>query len=161
MHGGPSYRNDIFKFMSQNLAFLAKNNFERLDLIEAHNNIFNYDLISLSETSLNQSVEIPETLLDGYTFVSANNPSKGRHGGVGVLYKNYLNVTVRNDLSFDETIVLELNFGRKKIFFTVLYRSPANSHLSDEFQEFLLNFERLHKNIKAENPFSIFYYGRF
>ena len=82
LHPGHSYRNNIFKFMSWNLNSLAKNNFERLDLIEAHNNIFNYDLISLSETSLNQSVEIPETLLDGYTFVSANNPSNAIYGGV-------------------------------------------------------------------------------
>ena len=39
--------------------------------MEAHNAIFNYDLISICETSLNDTVEIPETLLNDYTFVQA------------------------------------------------------------------------------------------
>ena len=73
-------------------------------------------------------------------------------------YKNYLPVTVRNDLSFDETFVVELKFGRKKIFFTVLYRSAAFNHISPEFQAFLSN---LHSKIKTENPFAIFYIGDF
>ena len=41
-------------------------NFQRVRLIEAHNCIFNYDLISICETSLNDSVELPETLLNDY-----------------------------------------------------------------------------------------------
>ena len=53
----------------------------------------------------------------------ANNPANVRHGGVGLFYKNSLPVIVRNDLSFDESIVTEIKFGPKKIFFIVLYRS--------------------------------------
>ena len=34
--------------------------------IEAHNSIFNYDLISICEISLNDAVELPETLLNCY-----------------------------------------------------------------------------------------------
>ena len=44
-----------------------------------------------------------------------------RNGGVGLFYKNSLPVIVRNDLSLDESIVVELKLGRKKIFFTVLW----------------------------------------
>ena len=110
--------------MSWNVNSLAKENFQRVRLIEAHNSLFNYDLISICETSLNDTVELPETLLNGYTFVPANNPANNRHGGVGLFYKNSLAVIVRDDLSFDESIVVELKLGRKKIFFTVLYRTP-------------------------------------
>ena len=138
--------------MSWNLNSLAKDNFQRIRLIEAHNSIFNYDLISICETSLNDSVELPSTLLNDYPFASANNPTNTRHGGVGLFYKNSLPVKVRNDLSFNESIVLELNFGRKKLFFTSLYRSPANNHLSPEFQTFLSNFENLFSKIKAATP---------
>ena len=60
--------------MSWNVNSLAKDNFQRSRLIEAHNSIFKYDLISICETSLNNSVELPETLLNDYTFVTANNP---------------------------------------------------------------------------------------
>ena len=62
--------------MSWNTNSLAKGNFQRVRLIEAHNSIFNYDLISICESSLNYSVGLPATLLDDYTFVPANKPRK-------------------------------------------------------------------------------------
>ena len=156
LNPGPNYQNNSFNFMSWNLNSLAKNNFQRVRLIEAHNSIFNYDLISICETSLNDSVELPENLLNDYTFVPANNPVNTRNGGVGLFYKNSLPVIVRNDLSFDESIVVELKFGRKKIFFTVLYRAPSCNHTSPEFQGFLSKFETLYSNIKTENPLQFF-----
>ena len=148
-------------FFNWNVNSLAKDNFQRSRLIEAHNSIFKYDLISICETSLNNSVESPETLLNDYTFVTANNPADLRHGGVWLFYKNSLPVVVQNDLSFDESIVVEMKFGRKKIFFTVLYRSLSFHHNSPEFQTFLLNFRNLHSRIKAENPFATFFTGDF
>ena len=109
---GPHFHNSFLNFMNWNLNSLAKENFGRVQLIEAHNSIFNYDFISICETSLNDSVELPETLLDDYIFVPANNPANTRHGGVGLFYKTSLPVIARNDLSFDESIVVELNFGK-------------------------------------------------
>ena len=35
---------------------------------------------------------------------------------MGLFYKKSLPVIVRNDLSFDESIVVELKFGRKNVF---------------------------------------------
>ena len=64
-------------------------------------------------------------------------------------------------MSLDESIVVELKLGRKKIFFTVLYRSPSCKHTSPEFQDFLSNFETLYSKIKTENPFAIFFTGDF
>ena len=117
---GPHFQNNFFNFISWNVNSLAKDNFQRTRLIEAHNTLFNYDLISICETSLNDSVDLPETLINDYTFVSAINPANVRHGGVGLFFKNSLPIKVRNDLSIEESIVIELKFGRKKIFFTVL-----------------------------------------
>ena len=136
--------------MSWNVNSLAKEEFQRVRFIEAHNSIFNYDMISICETNLNDSVVLPESLLNLYTFVPANTPANTRHGGVGLFYKNFLPVTNRNDLSFNESIVVELKYGRKKIFFTVLYRSPACDHTSHEFLAFLSNFGNLYLNIKAD-----------
>ena len=106
----PHSQNNLFNFMSWNVNSPAKDNFQRVRLIEAHNSIFNYDLISICEISLNDSVELPDTLLNDYTFVPANNPVNTRNDGVGLFYKNSLPVTVRNDLYFDESIVVELKF---------------------------------------------------
>ena len=99
--------------------------------------------------------------LSEYIFVPANNPANTRHGGVGLFYKNSLPVIVRNDLSFNESIVVELKFGQKNIFFTVLYRNPSSNHTSPEFPTFLANFENLHSKIKAEKPLSTFFTGDF
>ena len=152
---GTHSQNNLFNFMSWNVS-LAKDNFQRVRLIETHNSIFNYDLVSICETSLNDSVELPDTLLNDYTFVPANNPVNTRNGGVGLFYKNSLPVLVRNDLSL--TYRLWLN---EKIFFTVLYRTPSFNHTSPEFQDFLLNFENLYLKIKTENPSAIFFTGYF
>ena len=158
---GPLFQNSFFTFMSWNLNSLAKNDFQRISLIEAHNSVYNYDLISLCETSLNDNVELPESLLEDYTFEPANHPSNTRRGGVGLLYKTSLPVIIRKDLSFPESIVAELKFGKKKVFFTVLYRSPSNDHNSAEFQNFLSDFKNLYLKIKAENPFASYFAGDF
>ena len=84
----------------------------------------------------------------------SKDPTNTRHGGVGLFYKDYLPIKIRNDLSFDESTVIELNFGRKTFFFTVLYRSPAFSHTSPEFNVFLSNFTSLYSKIKNENPYA-------
>ena len=44
----PHFQNNFLNFMSWNLNSLAKDNFHRVSLIEAHNSFFNYDLISVS-----------------------------------------------------------------------------------------------------------------
>ena len=85
LNPGPTSENELLKFMTWNLNSLAKDNFQRLNLIETHNAIFDYDLISINDTSLNDTVELPETLLDDYTFVHANNTANTRHGGGGPL----------------------------------------------------------------------------
>ena len=105
---GPHFQNNFLNFISWNLNSLAKDNFHRVSLIEAHNSFFNYDLISVSETSLNDSVELPEPLLNEYTLLPGNNSTNTRRGGVGLFYRNSLPAVVRNDLSFDESIVVEL-----------------------------------------------------
>ena len=126
---------------------LGKDNFQRVCLIEVHNSINNYDLISVYEIGLNDAVELPDTLINNYTFVSSNNPANTRHGGVGLSFKNSLPVMVRNDLSFKESKVVELNFGREKLFFTILYGGPAFNHTSTEFQDFLPILRNLYSKI--------------
>ena len=94
--------------------------------------------------------------------MSSSHPSNTRRGGVDLFYKNYFPINIRKDLSFNESIVVELNFGRRrKILFTVLYRSPASNHTSPEFTNFLSNFTNLYSKIKNENPFATFFPGDF
>ena len=158
---GPPFHNSFFTFMTWNVNSIAKDNFQRVRLIKAYSSIFNYDLISICETSLNDSIKLPDILLNDYTFVSSQNPTNTRHDGVGLFFKNSLPIKITHDLSFEELIVVELNFGRKKIFFTVLYRSPAFNHASPEFLDFLSNVTNLYSKIKNENPYASLFTGDF
>ena len=63
--------------------------------------------------------------------------------------------------AFDECIVTELRFGRKKILFTVLYCNPADKAASPEFEKFTSNFEILVKNIRLVNPYVMLFAGDF
>ena len=71
-----------------------------------------------------------------------------------------LPIKIRNDPSFDESIVVELNFGKKK-FFTILYRSAAFNNSSLEFMDFMSSFTNLYSKIKNENSYASFLTGDF
>ena len=105
-------------------------------MLEANNTIFDYDIISLCETSLTNETVDKVPVIEGYTFLSANRPSNIARGGVGIFYKNSLPLIVRPDLSFDESLVVEVKLQRKKIFFTVLYRFPLLSQILWSFKHF-------------------------
>ena len=72
----------VFSTLSWNVNSIAEDDFQPVRLIEAHNSIFKYDLISICETSLNDSIKLPDILLNDYTFVHSKNPTNTRHGGV-------------------------------------------------------------------------------
>ena len=74
---GPPFHNSFFIFISWNVNSIAKDNFQCVRLNEAGNSIFNYDLISPCETRLNNSIKLPDILLNDYTFVlSKSNKSE-------------------------------------------------------------------------------------
>ena len=120
------------------------------------------DLISLCETSLNDQVVLPDDYLnDEYNFISANKPDNTKNGGVGLFLQKNASNKIRTDLSFDESIVVEIKHDRKKIFSTVLYRSPSFTHLSQEFADFVSRFRNLYTNIKNEKPYITLFTGDF
>ena len=157
----PGFVNSFFSFCNWNLNSLPKDNFSRIQLLEAHNSLFNYDIISVYETCLNDTVELPQSMLNNYNFIACNNPLNTKRGGVGLFYKNDLPLKVRSDLAIEECIVTELIFGKKKIFLLALYRSPSFHHGSQQFENFLGGFESLYESLKKENPYCIFISGDF
>ena len=82
-------------------------------ILNAHNSIHNYDIISLCETSLSNSEFVPDNILQGYNYHGCNHTSGEKKGGVGIFYKDSLPTIIRGDLTFDECTVAELRFGRK------------------------------------------------
>ena len=155
------FSSSFLTFCNWNLNSISKDDFYRVSLLEAHNTVFNYDIISLCETSLNATVNVKENILPGYHFVSQNNPDGSKNGGVGIFYKESLPLRIRQDLSFGECLVSEIMFGRKKIFFSVLYRNPAHKASSIEFNCFTDNLEKLTNQMRSEKPYAIFFTGDF
>ena len=86
LNPGPAYINTNFNFMNWNVNSLTTNGFERVDLLEADNCSFNYDLISICETNLTDSLVPKVPKLDGYGFEAANHPANIAHGGVGFFF---------------------------------------------------------------------------
>jgi hypothetical protein len=66
--------------MCWNLNSLSKDGLIRKDLIEAHNSLDDYDIISLCETSLTNNILPNVPILEGYTFEAANHPGIVAHG---------------------------------------------------------------------------------
>ena len=152
---------NLFTFCNWNLNSLTTDNFDRLNLLEAYNSLFNYDIISLCKTNLNDTIELPINPLNGFKSIFSHHPSGNKHGGGALFYKENLSLFERNDLSFDECIVTEIHIGGKNVFFTVVCRSPNDKAGSPEFERFLKDLENLYTKIKYENPYVIFFTGDF
>ena len=157
--GNKDFSSGFLSFCNWNLNTLSKDEFYRISLLEAHNTLYKYDIISLCETSLSDDITVPENALPGYIYHPLNNPDGSRNGGVGIFYKDSLPLRIREDLSFDECLVTELIFGHKKIFFTVFYRNPKHGASSIGFTDFLSNFKNLYDGIIQEKPYAMFFTG--
>ena len=75
-----AYNNGFFSFCNWNLNSLGKNNFERISYLQVENSVYNYDIISLCETSLNQTTQPSANGFKGYNFVSSDHPSGEKKG---------------------------------------------------------------------------------
>ena len=63
-------------------------------------------------------------MLESYTFLTCNNPKNVKHGGVGLFYKDSLAIKIRDDIPFDETLVIEIMINKKKdIFYCFVQKS--------------------------------------
>ena len=139
---GPNNFNQVFSFCNWNCNSIVKNNFNRINLLKVQASIYHDDVMSLCETSLHDDVEIPETLIDGYNFMLLNHPSGNKHGGVGIFYKENLP-------------------GKRKVFYSVCYRSPSMKANTPEFENLLADFENLYRNISKNKPYACFFAGEF
>ena len=104
----------LFSFCNWNLNTLSKDDFSRLHLLNAHNAIHDYDIISLCETSLGSNENVPLNIFPGYQYYASNHSNGEKKGGVGIFYKESLPIKFRDDLSFEECIVAELLVEWKK-----------------------------------------------
>ena len=66
--GSNNIYNKNFSFCNWNCNSITKDDFNRAGLLKVQSSIYNYDRISVRETLLNNEVEIPSPLIEGYNF---------------------------------------------------------------------------------------------
>ena len=65
----------------------------KLSLLTAYNSVLNYDLICLTETYLDSTVDANNLLINGYNLLRADHPDNVKQGGVYLYYGG--NLTLR------------------------------------------------------------------
>ena len=126
-----------------NLNSLTSHNSCKLSLLQAYNSIHNYDILCLSETYLNSTIDNDDRnlTLNGYKLVRADHPSNVKRGGVAIYYKESLAARIVDTSYLKESLLLEITLKAGKCFVATVYRSPSQS--SDDFEIFLNEFEKL------------------
>ena len=130
----PEKEKSQITFCHWNLNGLMAHNFIKVSLLHILAVTNNYDIICLTETFLDSTIDNDDDRISipGYNLLRADHPSNTKRGGVCIYYKDHLPIIKRNDLcQLHECLVTEMRIGKKKCFFTCLYRSPSQT--SDEF----------------------------
>ena len=131
------------KILSQNLRSLAS----AFDALEIGQNKENYDII------LGQEVWAPKIQYDLHNFhpLITNLRTNKRGGGVGIYIKNYINFTLRQDLTvFNEcefeSLIIEISSKKGNIIIGNFYRPPQGN-----ITNFTTIIKNLIKSCKLEN----------
>ena len=158
---GP-HRDNSLKFFHWNLNSICARGNIKISLIEAYNSVHRFDVIALSESMLNSSVNNEDIFIEGFSkeVYRSDHPSNSRKGGVCLYFREALPIKRRVDLELlQEVIVAEITIARKKIFFITLYRSPSQN--SEQFEEFVTNLQTTIDQIQRERPHSLIITGDF
>ena len=121
----------------------------KLSLLTAYNSALNYDLICLTETYLNSTVDPNNLLINGYKLVRADHPDDVKRGGVCLYYRENLTLQLVDTPYIEQCILCEIHIQNTTGYVAVIYRSPSQS--SNEFEEFLVNFDKLWNQVNISS----------
>ncbi len=101
-------------------------------LVEAHTRLAidkNFDIISVSETSFNNSITDESVNIPGYSLLRKDRICDHRSGGVCAYVKENLPVKRRHDLESNiiETMWIEIVLKPKSMFVGICYRPPGQN----------------------------------
>ena len=163
----PGPRRSFFiKFCQWDLNGLGAHDFLKMPLIEAFITTHNFDIICLSETFLDSSLDISDTTINinGYSLLRAVHLSNTKRGGVRMYYKNYLPIIRRTDLSDLQEItemieIAEVTVDKGRCFLTFLYRSSSQN--DDKPETFCSGLTFLLNKINKSQPSCLVLLGHF
>ena len=100
----------------------------KISLLQAYILQHNYDIICLSETFLNSSVESngDRISIDGYNLIRSDHPRDSKK--VCIYYQRHITLIKRDDIcNLDNCLVTEIRSKDEKYFLLCIYRSPSKS----------------------------------
>ena len=116
----PSPKNSSsLPFFHWNLNGIATHNFAKISFIQSYGLSYNIDIIFLTETFLEFSIEVtdPNINISGYNSLRSDHPSNTKRGSVCMFYEDYLPGIRRDDMcALSECIVTEIKLGKISIF---------------------------------------------
>ena len=121
--------------------------------------VHKFDIICLSETYLDSSIDDVSLEISGYYLIRSDHPSNKKRGGICIYYKNFLPLKVTGVRLLEECIAFDLIISNKLCSFVALYRSPSQSQ--DDFATFSDNFQVTLDFVSKKNPFLIAVLGDF
>ena len=142
-----------------NLNSICAHNFTKLPLLTAYVSVHKSDIICLSETYLDSSIDDTSLEISGYYLLHSDHPSNKKRGGICIYYKNFLPLKVTGVRLLEECIVFNLIISNKLCSFVAIYRSPSQSQ--DDFATFSDNFQMTLDLVSKKNPFLIVDLGDF
>ena len=142
-----------------NLNSICAHNFAKLSLLRSYVSVHKFDIICLSETYLDSSIDVESLEIPGYYLIRSDHPSNKKRGGICIYYKNFLPLKVTGVRLLEECIAFDLIISNKLCSFVALYRSPSQSQ--DDFATFSDNFEMTLDLVSKKNPFLIVVLGDF
>ena len=117
--------------------------FKHIDQLKFYLHDQKYDVISLNETMLDDSIEDHEIDISGYDILRKD---RNRHGGgVAIYVRSIIDYKIRYDLMIDnlETITVEIQKPKAKPFLINTWYRPPNSSLEvfDSYEDIVKNMD--------------------
>ena len=122
-------------------------------------NVQKFDIIFLSETSLDSSADDKSLEISEYYLIRSDHQYSKKRGFICIYYKNFFSLKVTGVCLLEECIAFDLIINNKLCSFTALYRSPSQSQ--DHFTTFVDNFEMTLDLVSKESPFLLVVLGDF
>ena len=112
-----------------NLNSICAHNFAKLSLLRAYVSIHKFDIICLSETYLDSSIDDESLEISEYYLIRSDHPSNKKCDGICIYYKNVLPLKVTDICLLDERITFNLVLVSKKKAFLLVLLNDFNAKL--------------------------------
>ena len=147
LNPGPKHNAaQTFSMCHWNHNSISAHNFAKLSLLRAYANVHKFDVICLSETYLDFSIDDESLEISGYCLIRSDHPSNKKRGGICIYYQNFLPLKVTGVRLLDEYIAFDLIISNK---------------FCNNFATFSDNLEMTLHLVSNKNPFLVVVLGDF